>query len=302
MGQVGAQWQVAGFGDFSGRANETDMLMQNSNTGAFEVYDISNNAITSAAGMGQVGAPWQVAGFGDFSGHANETDMLMRNANTGAFEVYDISNNAITSAAGMGQVGMEWQVAGFGDFSGNANETDMLMRDSSTGAFELYDISNNAITPQPHGSSRNGMVGRWHRRRSAGYIKCATRSSDGVVRHDRSRKQRAGSLLGALNNPADTPDNTACIIPATFRCTASNRVPHPRLSAANFLRCKNNVIGPFRIDIALQPSVGCWRYSVSCWRAPAAADNPGSAGHDVLPKSTQLIIRGFSSKSSRLSK
>ena len=104
----GLEWSVAGFGDFSTRANETDMLMRNSNTGQFEVYDISNNQITSAAPMGQVGLEWSIAGFGDFSGRANETDMLMRNSNTGEFEVYDISNNQITFAAGMGQVGLEW--------------------------------------------------------------------------------------------------------------------------------------------------------------------------------------------------
>ena len=56
------------------------MLMRNSKTGAFELYDISNNTITSAAPMGQVGMEWQVAGFGDFSSRANETDMLMRNS------------------------------------------------------------------------------------------------------------------------------------------------------------------------------------------------------------------------------
>ena len=76
---------------FLTQANETDMLMRNRNTGAFEVYDIANNTITSAGPMGQVGMEWQVAGFGDFSGNANETDMLMRNSNTGAFELYDIS-------------------------------------------------------------------------------------------------------------------------------------------------------------------------------------------------------------------
>jgi hypothetical protein len=30
--------------------------------GAFEVYDISHNAVTSAAAMGQVGLQWQVGG------------------------------------------------------------------------------------------------------------------------------------------------------------------------------------------------------------------------------------------------
>jgi hypothetical protein len=38
------------------------MLLRNSNTGAFEVLDISNNAITSATSLGQVGLEWQVGG------------------------------------------------------------------------------------------------------------------------------------------------------------------------------------------------------------------------------------------------
>jgi hypothetical protein len=59
---VGLDWTVAGFGDFSGNVNETDMLMRNSNTGAFEVFDISNNAITLAGPIGQVGFEWTVAG------------------------------------------------------------------------------------------------------------------------------------------------------------------------------------------------------------------------------------------------
>ena len=46
LGQVGPEWTVSGFGDFSTRSGETDMLMRNSNTGAFEIYDIGNNAIT----------------------------------------------------------------------------------------------------------------------------------------------------------------------------------------------------------------------------------------------------------------
>jgi len=36
--------------------------MRNSGTGAFEVYDITNNQLTGAAPMGQVGTEWSVAG------------------------------------------------------------------------------------------------------------------------------------------------------------------------------------------------------------------------------------------------
>ena len=60
------------------------MLMRNSNTGAFEVYDIGNNPITSAAPMGQVGLNGRSRASAISRRGANETDMLMRNSNTGA--------------------------------------------------------------------------------------------------------------------------------------------------------------------------------------------------------------------------
>jgi hypothetical protein len=133
--------QVAGLGDFFG-ADTSDMMLRDSTTGFFQVYDVSNNSITGVVGLGTVGLDWQLGGFGDFSGNANETDMILRNSTTAALEVYDISNNAITNATGMGAVGLDWAVGGFGDFSGNANETDMIMRNNNTAALEVYDISN----------------------------------------------------------------------------------------------------------------------------------------------------------------
>ena len=42
------------------------MLMRNTNTGAFEIYDISDNTITSAAPMGQVGLESLVHGLRRF--------------------------------------------------------------------------------------------------------------------------------------------------------------------------------------------------------------------------------------------
>jgi len=77
LGQVGAEWQVAGVGAFNA-PDTSDMILRNSNTGQFEIYDISNNNLTGAAPMGQVGLEWTVSGFGDFSSRTGETDMLMR--------------------------------------------------------------------------------------------------------------------------------------------------------------------------------------------------------------------------------
>jgi len=85
--------------------------MRNTSTGGFEVYDIANNQIASAAFLGTVGLDWRVVGFGPISG-AGKSDMVLRNTSTGAFEVYDLANNAITGAAPLGQVGLDWQAAG----------------------------------------------------------------------------------------------------------------------------------------------------------------------------------------------
>ena len=38
------------------------MVLRNVNSGAFEVYDIANNAITSAVSLGAVGSDWQLGG------------------------------------------------------------------------------------------------------------------------------------------------------------------------------------------------------------------------------------------------
>src|SRR2546421_735386 len=54
LGTVGLDWKVAGFGDFNGDGS-TDMMLRNTNTGVFELYDINNNTITAASAIGQVG-------------------------------------------------------------------------------------------------------------------------------------------------------------------------------------------------------------------------------------------------------
>ena len=110
MGQVGLEWPVSGFGDFSGNAGETDMLMRNSNTGAIrglrhqQQRDHLRRRRWARSGWNGRSRALAIS-----PATANETDMLMRNSNTGRFEVYDISNNQITSAAPMGQVGLEWR-------------------------------------------------------------------------------------------------------------------------------------------------------------------------------------------------
>jgi hypothetical protein len=53
LGQVGPSWAFVTLGGFNG-SDTTDMLLRNSSTGGFEVYDIANNNITNAAFLGNV--------------------------------------------------------------------------------------------------------------------------------------------------------------------------------------------------------------------------------------------------------
>jgi hypothetical protein len=54
LGAVGLDWLVAGVGTLNGPGT-SDLVLRNVNTGTFEVYDISNNMITSATNWARSG-------------------------------------------------------------------------------------------------------------------------------------------------------------------------------------------------------------------------------------------------------
>jgi hypothetical protein len=163
LGQVGLDWEPAGglagadsqpvgvrlsgintsLGRFYGN-DTSDMMLRNVNSGQLQVYDISNNNITSATALGSILAGSAVSGFGDFNGDAM-TDMMVRNTTSGTFVIYNISNNIVVANATLGTVGIDWQFAGFGDFNDDRT-SDMMLRNALSGAFQLYDINNDTVT------------------------------------------------------------------------------------------------------------------------------------------------------------
>src|SRR5690349_20673250 len=88
------------------------MMLRNTATGQFQVYNIRNNQITGSASVGTVGLDWQFSGVGNFSSNPGESDMILHNANTGELLVYNISNNQFTGTTSLGAVGTEWLFAG----------------------------------------------------------------------------------------------------------------------------------------------------------------------------------------------
>jgi hypothetical protein len=112
MGAVGLDWQVVGFGNFSGNANETDMILRNSNSGALEVYDIANNALTGAYSGGAVGLNWEVGGIAPDGPSASTASMgdsdqaaqlVQAMAGFGGSGAADSLNTAALSAADLSQ-------------------------------------------------------------------------------------------------------------------------------------------------------------------------------------------------------
>jgi hypothetical protein len=148
LGPVGSDWRFVTLGSFNDSITSSftsDMLLRNSTSGNFQVYNISNNAITNSVSLGAVGLNWQFSGVGNFS-VPGESDMLLRDSTNGDFQVYNISNNAIVNSVSLGEVGLNWQFSGVGNFGGMPGRSDMILRNTDTGELFVYNIRDNQIT------------------------------------------------------------------------------------------------------------------------------------------------------------
>src|SRR6266446_2163542 len=110
------------------------MLLRNSNSGAFQVYDIAPNSnnITGSTSLGTVGLEWQVLAFGNFDNVGN-TDMILRNVNTAGLQVYNISTNQISGPAPLAAVGLNLQFSGVGVLRGRLGESDVFLLNIDSG-------------------------------------------------------------------------------------------------------------------------------------------------------------------------
>ena len=195
---VGNNLQVSGFGNFSG-SSTTQMIMEQANeapgTNAYWLYTYNPSAAAFAGHVGgTVGNNLSVVGFGDLLGNG-ETQMVMQQ-NNGNFWLYTYqpSTNSL-SGTSVGAIGSNFHVVGFGPL-GTSGQDEMLMQDAA-GDFEVYQYN----------TSLNAFVGNSMGKVGAPWVvdgiaairlaaeprrfDSATRPSDGIVRRDRSRKQRA---------------------------------------------------------------------------------------------------------------
>jgi hypothetical protein len=59
---VGLDWQFAGVAPVSA-PGESDLVLRNFNTGAFQAYNIAGNTLVGSASLGAPGPDWQLGGF-----------------------------------------------------------------------------------------------------------------------------------------------------------------------------------------------------------------------------------------------
>jgi hypothetical protein len=132
-----------------------NMVLSQTSTGQYQIYNLGNNSISASYWLGQVGTDWRFVTLGGFN-DGDTSDMLLENPTSGAFQLYNVApnNNNITGSASLGTVGTEWQVMAFGNFS-SLGKTDMMLRDVNTGLFQVYNFVNNQLV----GNNQTGPVG-----------------------------------------------------------------------------------------------------------------------------------------------
>jgi hypothetical protein len=114
---MGAEWHVAGAGDFNLDGN-ADILWQ-SNAGNLAVWSMNGTALgTFGIASGQMGSEWNVAAVGDFNGDGR-SDALWVTA-SGQVSIWSMNGSDMAGFNNVGAMGSEWRVAGVGNFNGDS--------------------------------------------------------------------------------------------------------------------------------------------------------------------------------------
>ena len=149
--------------DFNGDGT-SDILLQNSGTGAVADWIVQNGTVTAGNSLGTP-AGYTVVGTGDFTGGAT-SDILLENTSNGALADWVLTNGVVTGVNAVGTVPTGWSVAGTGDFTGNGI-SDVLLDNAASGQVVDWTMQNGV-------RSGSSLVGA-----AAGYTVVATGDFNG---------------------------------------------------------------------------------------------------------------------------
>ena len=148
----GANWQIAGTGDFNNDGN-ADILWRNTSTNEVAIWEMNGTTIlpSSAILATNPGANWQITGTGDFNNDGN-ADILWRNTSTNEVAIWEMNGTTIlpSSAILATNPGANWQIAstvnGTGDTNGDGL-SDILWRNTSTNQAAIWEMNGTALLP-----------------------------------------------------------------------------------------------------------------------------------------------------------
>jgi hypothetical protein len=157
--KVGADWQVAGAGDFNGDGRD-DVIWRSNNGALAEWLGQANGGFHGNAGANSnVAISWHVAGVGDFNGDGRD-DILWRNDNGRMAEWLGQTNGAFAANAGVANnVAASWHVAGVGDFNGDGRD-DVIWRNDNGALAEWLGQADGGFAANAGVS--NNVATSWH--------------------------------------------------------------------------------------------------------------------------------------------
>ena len=135
IGQVGADWSVAGAGDLNGDGRH-DLIMQHDVGSSRELYAFVMGAqqVAAITKLGAVGLDWQVDGTGDFNGDGYKDILLERLVNgTKELVTLGVKGGAVASITTAGVLQPQYQVDGIGDMNKDGKADILVHYDDASG-------------------------------------------------------------------------------------------------------------------------------------------------------------------------
>lgn len=143
---VDPSWTIQGTGNFTGNGM-SDILWQNSCTGAVELWTMNGNQLTGTPFLAQLdpNSGWTIQGTGDFFDNGN-TDIAWTNSNSGEVDLWEMNGTRLISGAYVASLGPNsgWKFQGVGDFNGDG-KSDILWQNSSSGVVDLWTMNGTNI-------------------------------------------------------------------------------------------------------------------------------------------------------------
>ena len=130
---MGSNFGFAGIGDFDGQSSLSEMLLRNSSSGSFELYQVAGGGVLSGSSVAAVGNNFTVEGFGNFSEFSTTQMMMQGNsgASLGQLELYTYQPSTASFAGiDVGKVGSNLSIVGMADLLGNGS-TQMVMEQNN---------------------------------------------------------------------------------------------------------------------------------------------------------------------------